>query len=355
MLSINRQLINMNYSKGRSISPQYIVFHETDNESRGADAMANRNYFANHEEAQASTHFVVDDHQIVQCAELDWRCWHVGDNSGYSNITNSNSVGIEICVNADGDYNKALENAIDLGKYLMGALGLGIDRVVMHNTASGKHCPRRILDNGTWNWFKSRINGSEVSSPTYTNPSSSYSSQVSEGAEFVGLRCTELQQLLINKGYDCGGYGADGQFGNGTLQSLLQYQSDNGLTSDGLAGEQTFASLYSQSQQISQPQSSGNDKVLRLQRLCNQILGSGLAEDGIYGNLTDSAISRLPLCGLDYTQPELTKWVQSILGIDCDGIFWYGTEASVKEYQNSKRLSCDGIIGYNSYKSLATS
>ncbi|WP_185966921.1 N-acetylmuramoyl-L-alanine amidase [Clostridium sp. HBUAS56017] len=258
MRDINKQLISINYSQGRSITPEYIVIHETDNEDAGANAMANRNYFVNHEEAEASTHFVVDDHQIVQCAELDWRCWHVGDNRGHSDITNSNSVGIEICVNADGDYNKALENAIELTKYLMSVLGLGIDRVVRHYDASGKYCPRRILDNGIWEEVKSRINnGSPVSVPVVNGGGTS--NLIDRAREFVGNICSELQQLLISKGYDCGGYGADGVFGKGNLNSLLQFQKDNELASDGLVGSQTFAALQTSSQF-----QSGNNWVSRL-------------------------------------------------------------------------------------------
>ena len=63
------------------------------------------------------------------------------------------------------------------------------------------------------------------------------------GSSFVGARCKELQEKLIANGYDCGGYGADGIFGQGTLNSLLQFQRDNGLVEDGLAGELTFAKL----------------------------------------------------------------------------------------------------------------
>lgn len=124
MLSITKMLIHINYSKAVFINPQYIVEHETDNEDNGADAKANRNYFANHPEAQASTHFIVEDKQMIQCAELNWRCWHVGDNIGHSDIINSNSIGIEICVNADGDYNKARQNTIELTKSLISVTGI---------------------------------------------------------------------------------------------------------------------------------------------------------------------------------------------------------------------------------------
>ena len=36
-----------------------------------------------------------------------------------STVTNNNSIGIEICVNEDGNYTTARQNAIDLVKYLL--------------------------------------------------------------------------------------------------------------------------------------------------------------------------------------------------------------------------------------------
>lgn len=339
MLSINKQLININYSQGRSITPEYIVIHETDNEDSGADAMANRNYFANHEEAQASTHFVVDDHQIVQCAELDWRCWHVGDNRGYSDITNSNSIGIEICVNSDGNYNQALENAIELTRYLMSELGLGIDRVVRHYDASGKHCPRRILDNGIWEEVKSKINGSPVSVPVVNGGGSS--NLIDRSREFVGNRCSELQQLLISKGYNCGGYGADGCFGQGTLDSLLQFQKDNGLVPDGLAGDSTFAKLYENSQL------QGDDWVRRLQQECNNQEFSNQVVDGIAGDNTLNGCPTLQQ-GVSGNITRLLQEKLNNLGYDTNGIdgdFGNGTYNAVFNFQRDHNLSADGIVG----------
>lgn len=52
-----------------------------------------------------------------------------------------------------------------------------------------------------------------------------------------------MQERLIDLGYDCGGYGADGEFGNGTFESLKKYQRDKGLADDGICGTQTYQSL----------------------------------------------------------------------------------------------------------------
>lgn len=52
-----------------------------------------------------------------------------------------------------------------------------------------------------------------------------------------------LQTLLIAKGYNCGGYGVDGDFGNGTLGSVIAFQRANGLAADGAVGKQTWDAL----------------------------------------------------------------------------------------------------------------
>ena len=104
-----------------------------------------------------------------------------------------------------------------------------------------------------------------------------------------------------------------------------------------------------------QPQTSvkATGKVAELQGLCNSILGTNLAIDNIYGPETDSAVRKLPLCGLPYVQRELTKWIQLRLGLVPDGIFGQRTKEAVIAWQYRHGLVVDGIVGYNTYKSLA--
>ena len=53
----------------------------------------------------------------------------------------------------------------------------------------------------------------------------------------------ELQTDLIRLGYDCGRWGADGDFGDGTEQALRAFQRDHGLEDDGECGGKTCAAL----------------------------------------------------------------------------------------------------------------
>jgi hypothetical protein len=57
--------------------------------------------------------------------------------------------------------------------------------------------------------------------------------------EYVTLAQTEL----INKGYSCGSFGADGEFGAATEKAVRAFQKDYGLVIDGIIGEKTWAAL----------------------------------------------------------------------------------------------------------------
>ena len=64
---------------------------------------------------------------------------------------------------------------------------------------------------------------------------------MSKGCKGEDVRA--LQILLIGRGYTCGNYGADGDFGNATDTAVRNYQKANGLGVDGIAGPATMGSL----------------------------------------------------------------------------------------------------------------
>lgn len=149
----------------------YIVIHETANTSKGADADAHARLQANGNSRQASWHYTVDDKEVVQSFDDRAQCWHAG-----SRRYNEQSIGIEICVNEGGNYRKAVENAAKLTRQLMRKYNVPASRVIQHNQASGKDCPR-YLRNGSkgvkWADFKRLIDGKTNSKPTPKKPSSS--------------------------------------------------------------------------------------------------------------------------------------------------------------------------------------
>lgn len=60
----------------------------------------------------------------------------------------------------------------------------------------------------------------------------------------TGVDVETLQKMLIAKGYSCGESGADGSFGNATLQAVKRFQNDSGLEADGEVGPLTWGKLF---------------------------------------------------------------------------------------------------------------
>lgn len=61
----------------------------------------------------------------------------------------------------------------------------------------------------------------------------------------AGPYVTLAQTELIQRGYDLGSWGADGKFGVQTEKAVKQFQTDWGLTADGIIGPKTWAMLES--------------------------------------------------------------------------------------------------------------
>lgn len=137
-----------------SMVPEYIAIHETDNFKPKANAQAHANLQSNGNSRQASWHFQVDDKEIIQSFKTNEACIHGGD--GVNGAGNRRSIAIEICVNEDGDFKKAVANAVELTKHLMKTHNIPIRNVRQHNAFSGKNCPRYLRSGQkgiTWNQF----------------------------------------------------------------------------------------------------------------------------------------------------------------------------------------------------------
>lgn len=100
---------------------------------------------------------------------------------------------------------------------------------------------------------------------------------------------------------------ADGVFGQATYTALIEYQNNNGLSPDGIAGPDTFHAM-------------GLLELVQLHK---------------------------PLKG------QLVKKLQEGLGIAADGHFGGGTEAAVKQVQEANGLEADGIAGPQTLQYIA--
>ncbi len=164
MIKITKKLTTKRCYVGKN-KPKYIVIHETDNTSKGAGAERHATAMYNGNLA-GTVHYYVDDKAIYQTLEHKNGAYAVGDNnnkvtaSKYG-IHNQNSINIEICVNPDSDYNKAVSNTIDLVKKIMKDENISINNIVRHYDATRKNCPRKIIaKKGGWDDFKKRVNTS---------------------------------------------------------------------------------------------------------------------------------------------------------------------------------------------------
>lgn len=136
---------------------KYLAIHYTAGAtSKAGSARAVKRVF---EQRNASADFAVDDKEIVQFNPdpQNYYCWAVGDKKAagaLADVTNRNTISIEICSNLtrgtsaavpnhSGWYftEAALANAARLAKILMKKYNIPIERVVRHFNITGKLCP----------------------------------------------------------------------------------------------------------------------------------------------------------------------------------------------------------------------
>lgn len=131
-----------------------VTIHETGNYADGADAAAHAAWLKSDDAAgkYISYHYTVDDHAIIQHLPDSEPAYHAGD--GADGPGNSTSIGIEICVNKDGDFERAKANAASLVRLLMAEHGIPLNKVVQHNHWNRKDCPKTIRATpGGWDAF----------------------------------------------------------------------------------------------------------------------------------------------------------------------------------------------------------
>ena len=160
-MEITRDIIpegNVNRPGARN-SCRYITVHETANAKRGADACAHAGYVKKLRE-RTSWHYTVDDHSVYQHLPDEEKSYHTS-----SATANENSIAIELCVNADGDFRKTVDNAVWLVRQLMKKHGISAEYIRTHKEWTGKQCPATLLSGG-WKEFVTRISAEEKKSIT---------------------------------------------------------------------------------------------------------------------------------------------------------------------------------------------
>ncbi len=155
----NRQWYTIRKLKG-------IVAHWTANESRGANANANRNYF-NTADRYASAHYIIDDHSIVQCVPDHEVAYHVGgryykptgEQIRENGLTpNYFLIGFEMCVNRDGNWDKTYQHSVELARHLLNKYNFTVNELFRHYDITGKLCPRMMIKEADWQRFRNDVN-----------------------------------------------------------------------------------------------------------------------------------------------------------------------------------------------------
>jgi N-acetylmuramoyl-L-alanine amidase len=134
---------------GRPMAPLYITIHETGNTAKGAGAEAHSKYISSEAARvkKVSWHYTVDDKMIIRHIPENETAFHAGDGQGPGN---TRSIGIEICINSDGDFEAAKRNArLLIADILLRKRGL---EIVQHNRWNNKDCPKTLRKSG-WDGF----------------------------------------------------------------------------------------------------------------------------------------------------------------------------------------------------------
>lgn len=235
MVAIKRQLVarRTNTYAGTN-GRRFITIHETANTRVGANAQAHANLQTNG--FAASFHWQVDDKQAIQSYPHTVRCWHAGDGKGAGNYS---SIGVEICVNSDGNFRKALENAAKLVRKIMADEGIPLANVVQHNRWSGKNCPTN-LRNGSkgvnWTQFLRMVEGASL--PASSGNTSNAVLVLKYGD--IGADVRLFQDKLSRAGY---AITVDGSFGPAMRATVERFQRDHKLEVDGFLGPITQRKL----------------------------------------------------------------------------------------------------------------
>lgn len=340
--------IKQNYQKGHD-GVKFIIVHDTGNKSRGANAQSHFNYF-NGRYVGASADYFVDDKQIVQTVSDYNTSWHCGDNQGHGRALNGaknrNSIGVEICINSDGNYELAVANALELVKNLQKLHGVPDSRVQRHYDVSRKRCAGTMISNNwaRWKQFKNDLKkpmilkidtrtnsiaktvsgstssgGGSAPTPTPTTPTGNvwYGDNSKHNSNKAGVK--KLQQNLITLGYPVGSSGADGYWGKNTRAAVVRFQQANkSLKVDGMAGGGTLALLQKLVDEKNKPKPKPST---------NLTVGS-----------KGEAVTKL--------QEDLMALGYDVGAVGANGHFGALTKKAVEEFQSTQsNLKRDGIAG----------
>lgn len=264
-LTFKKQLVSKSVenqrSYGRGNPVDYVVIHQTGNTNKGANAQMHAKLQSNLNPRSASWHEQVDDTQAIQSFPDGAKCWAATDGKGPGN---TRGYHIEICINSDGNYKKAVENGAKRAAAKLKQYGHGIDRLKQHADFYNKNCPAQIRagkDGITWSVFvnmvKGFMSGTNTVKPSKPKPNTSTSKANLTVDGYWGKATTKaLQKALgtVSDGEIWGQYSGNQaakaitggvKYGKGGSPVIKALQRKVGATADGILGKDTVRKLQS--------------------------------------------------------------------------------------------------------------
>lgn len=295
-MKLNTSLISNNNSYANQV-PKYIVIHNTDNFAKGANAKAHAKAQHDGNFSGYSAHVYVDDTEAYQATPFDRGAWHVGVNYGgglFGICNNHNSIGIEMCVQAGYNYEKAFQNTVEICKMLMQKFGIDANHVVSHYDVCAKNCPSAIRAKGDWNRFKQLI-GAKTAATT------------------------------VDKYYRIRKTWGDSKSQIGAYKNLENAKKDwkEGYTIFDWNGKAVYPEQKKDT-------SSSKTKV----------------------SLTEKLNIQLPVLQSG-AEGSAVRCLQAILGVSVDGDFGKNTKTALKTFQKNVGINDDGCCGQNTWKKIA--
>lgn len=150
----------------------WIVVHESGMPREGQDAkllaeVQVRNAYSTGR--AASWHYQVDENIVYQSFDDNIVCWHAGDGTSKRGGGNNNGIGIEMCINSDGNYEASMRLDAKLIAHLLHKYNLTLDNVKRHYDFDGKQCPFYMIETGRWTEFLEYVNREYVAYEYYQN------------------------------------------------------------------------------------------------------------------------------------------------------------------------------------------
>lgn len=147
------------YKKPNEENILWVTVHESGMPRKGNDALllaqVQMDSALGLRNREASWNYQVDENKIYQSFEDNIICWHASDGSRTPGNGNTSSIGIEMCINEDGNYEGAMRMDAKLIAMLMIKYNLKLENIKRHFdfAPDKKQCPYYMIETGRWNEF----------------------------------------------------------------------------------------------------------------------------------------------------------------------------------------------------------